>query len=300
MDTGSAKSDEHTPTDNEKYSRAKTRRDAHVLKVLSSTSRKKVVVAGPGTGKTYLFKKLLEGKQRTLTLTFTNALVEDLSLELYGMTEVRTLHSFASELLKRIWKRTEINIFPRLSDLIREDLRAMTGQDVDFEKVFHTRDDSNPQFGFYRRRKKYYDDSYGYSDIVFAAVKFLERNPDRIPKYEQIVVDEFQDFNFLEVSLVELLAGSSPVVLAGNDDQALYDFKHADPEHLRKRHDNRISEYEAFNLPMCSRCTRVIVGAANDIVKSAMGANLLQSRIAKPYEYFDGKGEDETSARLDR
>src|ERR1035437_4497046 len=295
MDIGSTKSHEHASTANERYAQAKTRRDEHVSKVLSSTAERKVVVAGPGTGKTYLFKKLLAGKQRTLTLTFINALVEDLSLELHGMTDVRTLHSFASELLRRLWKEKEVNIFPRLSDVIQIDLRLLTGKEVDFEKVFHTRDDSNPQIEFYRRRKRYYDDSYGFSDIMFAAVKFLEKMPDMIPEYDQIVVDEFQDFNLLEVSLIDLLAARSPVLLAGDDDQALYDFKHADPRHIRERHGNKTFGYEAFNLPLCSRSTRVIVEAANDIVRSATAANLLQSRIAKPCEYFDEEGMDEIS-----
>jgi hypothetical protein len=59
MDIGSTKSHEHASTANERYAQDKTRRDEHVSKVLSSTAERKVVVAGPGTGKTYLFKKLL-------------------------------------------------------------------------------------------------------------------------------------------------------------------------------------------------------------------------------------------------
>jgi len=72
---------------------------------LNSQSIKKVVVAGPDTGKTYLFKKILEGQKNTITLTFINSLVEDLSLELYGMSEVRTLHSFARSILSNIVKK---------------------------------------------------------------------------------------------------------------------------------------------------------------------------------------------------
>ncbi len=287
---------ETQPTD--KYDAAKRERDRHVQEILVSSARKKVVVAGPGTGKTYLFKKVLVDKQSSLTLTFVNALVEDLSLDLYGMSEVRTLHSFARSLLARLGKKQAINIFPKLSGLIRSDLALLAAQDVDFDRVFYSRDDDNEHIEFYKRRTKYYDDSYGYSDIVFAAVKFLEEHPETIPSYEQIVVDEFQDFNQLEVSLIDLLSQRSPILLAGDDDQALYEFKSASAKHIRDRHDGHDSEYERFNLPLCSRCTRVVVDAANDVVAAAMKNNLLTGRIAKPYQYFDDEEKDKESLRF--
>jgi len=292
------KQHELPPTVNDRYDRAKLKREESVLSILTSTSKKKVVVAGPGTGKTYLFKMLLKGKQRTLTLTFINALVEDLSLDLYGISEVKTLHSFATDLLRKVQKKKKINIFPRLSEIIEEDIKLLTGQEVDFDKIFHDFDGSNLFLDFYQRRKHFYDDFYGYSDVVFAAVKALEKRPDWIPKYELILVDEYQDFNLLEVTLIDQLGRQNPVVLAGDDDQALYDFKRADPKHIRSRHNGNLSEYQAFSLPMCFRCTRIIVEAANDIVKSAIANNLLQNRIAKPYEYYDDQLKDEISNRF--
>lgn len=277
----------------DKYTRARDRRDEHVAAVLSSASTKKLVVAGPGTGKTHLFKEILKDKPHSLTLTFINALVDDLSVDLSGLSDVRTLHSFARDLLRRLWKKEEICLFPRLSDVIHEDLMMLKGEDVDFATLFHNRDDGHPRLMFYKERKKYYDESYGYADIVFAAVKYLEANEDAIPAYDQVLVDEFQDFNALEVSLIDLLAKRSPVLIAGDDDQALYDFKHADPKHIRGLHSG--ADYENFVLPMCSRCPRVVVDATNDIVKSAVGRKLLAARITKPYEYFDDPTKDKIS-----
>lgn len=45
---------------------------------MTANARNKIVLAGPGTGKTTLFRTVLAGKANTLTLTFVNALVEDL------------------------------------------------------------------------------------------------------------------------------------------------------------------------------------------------------------------------------
>ncbi len=266
----------------DKYGAAQAERKKYVDKILGSPASKKVVVAGPGTGKTYLFKQILKGKSNTLTLTFVNALVDDLSLELCGLSEVRTAPTHSRILLMQLWKKDGINIFPRLSEIIRDDANILVGQNVDFDKIFHSRDDNNPNIEFYRSRKRYYDESYGYSDIIFAAVKYLEKYRDKIPAYDQVVVDEFQDFNPLEVSLIELLAEKSPILLVGDDDQALYDFKNASPEHIRRKHSNASPNYEAFNLPFCSRCPRVIVDAANDIVASAKLNGFLKQRIEKP------------------
>jgi superfamily I DNA/RNA helicase len=286
LDTGGT----NTVTE-ERFKRAKERRDEHINAVLASCSSRKVVVAGPGTGKTYLFRRVLEGKPNSLTLSFINSLVDDLSIDLYGSSEVRTLHSFATELLRKLVPGKKIQIYTLLANLIHQDCELLIGEDVDFVRIFNTRDDKNPHLDFYKKRKKYYDNSYGHSDIVFAAVKFLEEHPDKIPSYDQILVDEFQDFNVLEVSLIDILATRSPILLAGDDDQALYDFKHADPDHIRRRHNDTL-QYTAFNLPMCSRSTRVIVDSANDVVGAAIRGGLLKGRIEKPYEYFDEEAKD--------
>jgi superfamily I DNA/RNA helicase len=276
----------------DKYAKAKKERQKSVLAILTSPENKKIVVAGPGTGKTYLFKAILEGKKKALTLTFVNSLVEDLSLELCGLSDVKTLHSFARSVISRAKK--EVKIFPKLSEVIKEDAKVLLGEEIDFDAIFHDRDDGNVHIDFYRKRKDYYD-HYGYADLVFAAVKYLENKPDRVPAYEQILVDEFQDFNKLEVSLIDALAAKSPVLLAGDDDQALYAFKKASADHIRGRHSDGDSEYKAFSLPFCSRSTRVIVEAINDLLGAASTNGFLKNRITKEYKYFDDEKKDKES-----
>ena len=278
----------------EKYQKAKAERQKHVDAILASKAKKKIVVAGPGTGKTFLFKKILEGKTHTLTLTFINSLVGDLALELCGLSDVKTLHGFARSALSRTGK--DVKVFPKLSEIIKEDAKILIGKEIHFDRLFHTRDDENEYVKFYKRRKDYYD-HYGYADIVFAIVKQFEVKKEKIPTYEQVVVDEFQDFNKLEVSLIELLAEKSPILLAGDDDQALYDFKDASPEHIRVRHGSEKSDYAPFSLPFCSRCTRVIVDAANDIITNATQAGYLKGRLKKPFNYFEDVKKDWESER---
>ena len=262
----------------------------YVEAILKSESNKKVVVAGPGTGKTYLFKKILADKQNSLTLTFINSLVEDLSIELYGLSTVKTLHSFALSILNSFINKKQ-KISPLLSKIISKDAEVLKNVNVDFEKLFYNRDEENKFIEFYKERRKYYK-YYGYTDIIFAAVKYFEKFRDKIPAYDQILVDEFQDFNKLEVSFIDLLAEKSPILLAGDDDQALYDFKSASTYYIRERHSDDNLNYESFNLPYCARCTRVVVDATNDIINTAKKSGFLEGRINKPYTYFDCKKKD--------
>lgn len=281
---------------NEIYTRAKKERQNYVDAVLNSKSKKNIVVAGPGTGKTFLFKEVLKGKKNTLTLTFVNALVEDLSLELCGLSEVKTLHGYARSALG-LATSDSVKVYPKLSEVIKEDAKILLDKDINFDHIFNNRDDGNENIKFYKKRKDYYDKYYGYSDIIFAIVKYFEDKKDKIPTYEQVVVDEFQDFNKLEVSLIDLLAEKSPTILAGDDDQALYAFKSATTEYIRERFSPSNSQYTSFTLPYCSRCTSVIIGAINDIITAATSNGNLKDRVSKEYKYFDDEKKDKECDR---
>lgn len=278
------------------YAEAFAERDKHTEKILHSGAPRKVVVAGPGTGKTTLFAKLLTRRDGdTLTLSFINALVDDLALGLYGLSEVRTLHGFSASVLHR---ETDAKIYPKLSQVIGEDAAIFLGEDdIDFDKMFYRYEDDEKYLSFYKERKAYYGKYYGYSDAIYAVAKHFEKSPHKIPKYSQIVVDEFQDFNKSEVTLIEMLAGASPILLAGDDDQSLYiELKNASPDHIREKHGVTASDYEAFSLPFCSRSTKVIVEAVNDVVDNAKEHGLLKGRVIKPYRYFPCQKKDAESA----
>jgi len=281
------------------YSKAKADRQKYVDAILNSKSTKNIVVAGPGTGKTYLFKEILAKKSNSLTLTFVNNLVEDLSLELCGLSEVKTLHGFARSILTKAIKG-EIKIFPKLSSVIKEDAKILLGEKVNFDYLFHNRDDKSKNIEFYMRRKKYYGAYYGYADVIFALVKRFESNIETVPIYDQVVVDEFQDFNLLEVSLIELLSRKSPILLAGDDDQALYDFKSASTKYIREKFSEVNTDFVSFTLPYCSRCTEAIVGAANDIIKKSTVDGYLVNRINKEYLYFHDENKDKDSSQYNK
>lgn len=271
---------------------AQVAREAATNNILKHKSNKIVVVAGPGTGKTCVFAELFASKEGAdkLTLTFINALVEDLSLELRGISDVKTLHGYA---LSR-FRKGKVKIFPGMPEIIRDDGKVLLGEDINFEDKIHEIDETGGHLDFYSVRRKYYD-HFGYSDIILGLVRLFQNKPEAIPSYSQIVVDEFQDFNWLEVTLIELLATKSHILIAGDDDQALYDFKKADPKYIRKLHGDDRPDYTSLPLPFCSRSTKVVVDSVNDIVSEATKQGFLTRRVPKSYEYFSCPEKDKES-----
>lgn len=284
--------------DKKYYNSHQDARDTYTQAILNSDSDNVVIVAGPGTGKTYLFQQILEKRgSNSLTLSFINALVNDLAFDLCGMCDVKTLHGFALSLIGS--SNPDIEIFPKLPRVIAQDILLLEGEEnVDFKSVFCTLEPNEKLLAFYKSRKDYYGSYYGFDDVVWAAVKYLETYPDRTPTFDQLLVDEFQDFNEVEVKLIDLLAENSRILIAGDDDQSLYgSVKNADPVHIRKRHGEDFADYEPFPLPYCSRCPEVVVAAVNDLIQSAEEHGLLDGRASKSYDYFPSQEKDAVGDR---
>jgi superfamily I DNA/RNA helicase len=73
---------------------------------------------------------------------------------------------------------------------------------------------------FYRERTNYYN-AVDFDDSVFRTYDQLRRCVSG-PEYTLVLIDEFQDFNKMEAAVIGLLAQRNPIVIAGDDDQALY------------------------------------------------------------------------------
>jgi superfamily I DNA/RNA helicase len=272
--------------------------DEAIKRVLASESRKKLVVAGPGAGKTNLFRKLLDvaagAADQRLVLTFINNLKSDLERSLGDAAHVFTLHGYCQHLLRRIAGlrgnlTTNFRCFPGLASIIKEDWDWLRGSPAPkFIDLMRKLTCAPEQAAFYFERADYYN-AVDYDDSVYRVQKNLE---GKAPLYELVLIDEFQDFNRMEAAVIDGLAGVSPIVIAGDDDQALYsELRSASWDHIRAHYEG--GHYEIFELPFCMRCPEVIVGAVSDVIERALKLKKLNGRISKPYKYFEPvKGED--------
>jgi superfamily I DNA/RNA helicase len=273
---------------------------AATTKILESDSRKKLIVAGPGAGKTTIFKRLLEGSQGNnnsrLVLTFINNLKNSLEEDLSDLASIFTLHGYCQSLLHefaplRDGLTEDFRCLPKLASLIKHDWEYLHGEPSP-QFVGMMRDLTiGAEWDFYKARADYYD-AVDFDDSVYRIYRLLDVNPKVSRSYDLILIDEFQDFNRLEAGLIACLSIQSPIVIAGDDDQALYSkLKGASWEFIRAMY--REGEYEIFELPFCMRCPEVIVDAVNDVLLVARREERLDGRIEKPFaHYFPVKGVD--------
>jgi superfamily I DNA/RNA helicase len=272
-----------------------------VDRVLASKARKKLVVAGPGAGKTTLFRKLLDSAEGTadqrLVLTFINNLKADLEGSLGDAARVFTLHGYCQHLLHgndrlRNGLSKDFRCYPGLAALIKKDWSWLQESKApEFVSLMRDLTLTTEDESFYFDRANYYD-AVDFDDSVYRTRRRLVADASLIPGYELVLIDEFQDFNKMEAAVIDLLAEKSPIVVAGDDDQALYSqLRGASWDHIRARYAS--GNYEIFELPFCMRCPEVIVEAVNDVIGCARTAKKLNGRIEKPYRYFEPvKGED--------
>jgi hypothetical protein len=243
--------------------------------ILASDHAKKVVVAGPGTGKSFLFQKMIEkekekGKKEFLAITFIGKLGDALADDLAGLAETTTMHGFARKfVLEQCPEGWEY--YPKIFDVIKEDLEAKGI--TDFEVG-----DTN-----YQERTQYYK-AVGEDDVVYYAIQACKKDKSIIPKRDLILIDEFQDFNEVEDEFINLLADHNEILVVGDDDQALYKFKGSDPKFIRDKHHTSNTEFESHTLRFCSRCPEVVVKTFHDMV--AKYDSQIGSRIKKDYFYY--------------
>jgi superfamily I DNA/RNA helicase len=267
-------------------------RDEATERVIASDKHIRVIVSGPGTGKTTTFRRALaKVGNRGLVLTFIKALREDLGAKLPGTVRVTTFHGYCYGLLRESGNRA--TLYAGLLDLVADDL-ARSGHDRasgrQIETAFHDLDDRAGLISAAIARMDDYQ-AVHFVDVVYRTLMRLEARPEQIEVLPLVVVDEYQDFSLLETRFVALLASRSPLLVAGDDDQALYSFKRASPEHLRAL--VKQDDAEQFALPFCSRCTQVIVNAVKDVIASAVARGRLRGRLVKPFEcYLPDKGPD--------
>jgi ATP-dependent DNA helicase UvrD/PcrA len=266
--------------------RLRAERQAALDAILDSAADKKLIVAGPGTGKTHTFKAALERAGGGVALTFIRALVRDLRAALAETAEIiNTFHGFAKHLLHSHPYGVGVNFWycPALPIIFARDLTLLGLGPIsasDIDGAFQKLDDAEGLITESVRLGDYYN-AVGHNDVVYRVLRRFEESPDEVPEYPLVVVDEYQDFNPLETSLIRRLEERSPVLVAGDDDQALYHRKHASPDFIRELAED--DTYARFELPFCSRCTVVIVDAVNNVIARAIANGNLVGRLDKPF-----------------
>ena len=270
-------------------------------KILASTSSRKLIVAGPGTGKTTFFRKIITSKNNSrnnfLVLTFINTLEAELEKELGDIAKIYTFHGYCHSLLRkysdlRSGLTAEFEYYPPLVELIKSDSRILTKTQEAPEFINEMRNLTGTNPKYYLKRGNYYN-AVGYDDSIYRVNKAVDDGIHLNENYELIVVDEYQDFNLLETKVLGKLSESNNILIAGDDDQALYcDLRGSDPNYIRRLWGT--SDYEKFELPLCFRSTKAIVMFFNYFLDIVKAKDYLKGRIDKRFLPSPTKESDNT------
>ncbi len=110
-----------------------------------------------------------------------------------------------------------------------------------------------------------------FDDLLFFATKLFQKNPEVLEKYQRrfqhIFVDEYQDTNTVQYTLVGLLAKShKSITVVGDDYQAIYGWRNADYRNILNFQKD-YPDAKVIKLEQNYRSTQTILDAADAIIK---------------------------------
>lgn len=114
-----------------------------------------------------------------------------------------------------------------------------------------------------------------FDDLLTETVRLMQVRPDVLEqlqdRFRYIMVDEYQDVNFVQYTLVKLLAGKyQNLCVVGDEDQSIYLFRGANVELILK-FENDFPEAKVLKLEQNYRSTKTILEAAYGVVKNNRG-----------------------------
>ncbi|MBA2246731.1 MAG: ATP-dependent helicase, partial [Chloroflexia bacterium] len=126
--------------------------------------------------------------------------------------------------------------------------------------------------GEFRRYESFLADRgvIDFDDQKLRAFRLLQAQPGALAgvraRYDEVIVDEFQDINRLDVELVRLVAEEATLVVTGDDDQAIYEFRWASPDFLIDPVKTLGRAFTSYELGVNYRCPPLILDHAMQLI----------------------------------
>jgi superfamily I DNA/RNA helicase len=125
-------------------------------------------------------------------------------------------------------------------------------------------------YHFYQEKLQFYN-ALDFDDILFLVVKLFRQFPEVAKKYSQrfkyIMIDEYQDTNQLQFSMIQALTSTHEnICVVGDDDQAIYAFRGADISNILN-FEKQYPNTKVIKLEENYRSTFPILDLANQVIK---------------------------------
>ncbi len=126
-------------------------------------------------------------------------------------------------------------------------------------------------YALYQKKLKE-NNALDFDDIINFCIKILMQEPDVLEyyseKFKYILVDEYQDTNKSQFTLVTLLsARNGNITVVGDNDQGIYSFRGADIKNILN-FENDFPGTKIIKLEQNYRCTKNILNVANSVIKN--------------------------------
>ncbi|HBB93285.1 MAG TPA: ATP-dependent DNA helicase [Bacteroidales bacterium] len=114
-----------------------------------------------------------------------------------------------------------------------------------------------------------------FDDLLVNTHQLFHNHPEILHKYQNqfiyVLVDEYQDTNYVQYSIVNQIVGvRHNICVVGDDSQSIYSFRGARIENILNFR-NDYPEYKLFKLEQNYRSTQTIVEAANSLIVKNQG-----------------------------
>ncbi len=126
-------------------------------------------------------------------------------------------------------------------------------------------------YELYQKRLKE-NNAIDFDDIINYTIKIMMENPDILEyysnKFKYVLVDEYQDTNKAQFTLITLLASrNGNITVVGDNDQGIYSFRGADISNILN-FERDFPGTKIIKLEQNYRCTGNILKAANSVIKN--------------------------------
>ncbi|WP_065581073.1 DNA helicase PcrA [Staphylococcus hominis] len=135
---------------------------------------------------------------------------------------------------------------------------------------FHSQMVATVYSGYQRQLSR--NEALDFDDLIMKTIRLFERVPDTLEyyqnKFQYIHVDEYQDTNKAQYTLVKLLASKfKNLCVVGDSDQSIYGWRGADIQNILSFEED-YPEAKTIFLEQNYRSTKTILTAANEVIKN--------------------------------
>lgn len=110
-----------------------------------------------------------------------------------------------------------------------------------------------------------------FDDLLWRPACLLQQRPElaqRLQGYlDHLIVDEYQDINAVQQALIKTLAGKAQVMVVGDVDQCIYEWRGARPEYMLRRFQQDFSPVQDYPLTHTFRFGHELALAANQAIQ---------------------------------